>query len=173
MRQRLVLLALAASALLTACDAPNLAGPNDPSGLSLRLSVVKSHTDEHDQPWVFEELNPCNGDLITGAGLIDYRLDEAYDSNGASTVKADNHGNGVGSGDPSGKVFKADLHQTYEAKTSAFPNPAYSIKEIDIWTVTGPKPADNYKRTQTVWIIVDSHGVTTKNVDSSVFTCGK
>jgi hypothetical protein len=175
MRQRLPLVALAVSVLLTACDAPNFAAPSDPSasGLALRFAAVKSHSDTKDQPWVFDEIHPCNSDEITGAGLLDTRFDSSIDTNGATNINIDMHADGVGSGSISNKTYKVNLHSTYQSKTSPDPSPAFSIKQQDTWTVTGPTTADNYKRVTTFQLVVDDHGVTKTNIDKTTYTCGK
>lgn len=148
MRPTLAVLALVAAGVMTACDAPNLSGPNDPSGLQLRLAVIKNHTDSPGNPWSFSETNPCNVDLASGTGLADYHIDTSLYTNGATTYHSEVNGNGTGTGAPSGKKYKVNLHSTYVSNVAS-PPPAYSVKQQDTWTVTGPTSKDSYKRLTT------------------------
>lgn len=172
MKRTIVVLALTAAGLLTACDAPNLSAPNDPSGLHLRLDEIRSHTDSHNQPWPFSELNPCNGDVISGLGLAHYRFDSSFDTNGKSTINNDTHGEGTGTGDPSGNNYLVKLHSTDERKNERPPSPAFSIKQKVEWNVKGPTKADGYKLVHTFEWVVDNSGVTKKLVDKTTFKCG-
>ena len=172
MRPGLVVLALATAGLLTACDAPNLSGPNDSSGLQLRLSVVKSHSDDKNQPWSFSQDDPCNTNQISGTGLAEYRLDTSLDTNGAFNYNSDIHGVGTGTGDQSHKSYKVDLHSTSVIKVPPQPSPAYSEKDQDTWTIQGPTSKDNYKQVNTFQLVVDSHGNITTYIQTSTFQCG-
>jgi hypothetical protein len=174
MRQGRFLVTLAVSALLTACSAPDLAGPtNSTSGIGLRMYVdYKDHTDTKDVPWDFYDVHPCNGDYMTGAGLADYRIDTSHDTNGTYKYNSDVHQNAIASGDPSGKTYKIDVHSTYQSTVMEF-TPAYKINQVDTYTVTGPTSKDGYKRVDTFKIEVDQNGFQKVFVDTSKVTCGK
>lgn len=170
MRYRVVGLAGAFLALMTACDqGPSIAGPSMQPATQPANQAIVSKTNEQDVPWAQEEENPCTGDLVTMQGTTHYLFNVVANENGGYHLYTRSNSKGTGLGAPSGYTYKVSEEFAYSEQNPQ--GEQFTLHQVERLLILAPKSVDNYIRHMVFKLTVNANGVPTASFERAFTEC--
>ncbi len=163
---------MAAVNLMAACQQlPDAAKTLDPSGLKLGGDAIVYNTNEKDVPWLFDDVNPCNGDAISITGNSHFVIHVGFDSNGGLHYSSNVVSKGTGLGSPSGKTYKIMDQEKFSEQAPANPQGFVIVDRQEV-KVNGPTTGDDYTSSFMDQVTVDrTNGMPTTDVKKDTSSC--